>query len=50
MVTGVKTIPRTTKSTTTDAHREQNRSKEISGIQSEPEREAITNGKRKWLL
>ena len=34
MVTGVKTIPRTTKSTATDAQQEQNRSKENSRIQS----------------
>ena len=36
MMTGVKTIPRTTKSTTTDAQLEQNRRKEHSRIKSEP--------------
>ena len=34
MVTGVKTIPRTTKSTATDAQQKQNISKENSQIQS----------------
>ena len=36
MVTGVKIIARTTKSTTTDAQLKQNRRKENSRIQSEP--------------
>ena len=36
MVTGVKTIPRKTKSTKTDAQLEQNRSKENNRIQFEP--------------
>ena len=35
MVTGVKTIPRTTKSTSTDAQQEHSRSKEDSQVQSE---------------
>ena len=35
MVTGVKTIPRTTKSTSRDAQQEQNRSKDDSRIQLE---------------
>ena len=37
MVTGVETIPRTTKSTSTNAQQEQNRSKEDSQIQFELE-------------
>ena len=49
MMAGVETIPRTTKSTSTDAQQEQNRGKEDSKLNLNSEREKITNGNRLWL-
>ena len=43
-------IPRTTKSTATDAQQEQDRNKENRGYIFNSERDEITNTKRQWIL